>query len=47
MYVPGLPVWSVYALLVLSGFAGASSVTGFAVIREINGPRSPPPRWRW
>ena len=40
MYVPGLPVWSAYVLLAFSGFSGASSVTGFAVVREINRPES-------
>lgn len=40
IYVPGLPGWAPYALLAASGFAGSSSVTGFAVVREINRPES-------
>ena len=35
VYLPGLPQWAVYPLLLLSGIGGSASVTGFAVTREI------------
>ncbi len=38
IFVPGLPAWSIYALLLTSGFAGSTSIIAFAVIREINRP---------
>ncbi len=36
VYVPGLPAWAVYPLLLSCGVGGCGSIIGFAVIREIN-----------